>query len=111
MIIRKASTFYGRINITDNNHNGVLLSENDYLIFTVKKNAFDETENPIIKKIIPSDRQIDGGYCFELTPEETNLPTGDYFFDIGVQRENGEFYHIYTVEKFIIYPSVSRKEV
>ena len=110
VIVRKGSTFFGKINITDRDHNGILLAENDKLIFAVKKHLYDDTETPVIKKIITADRQFEGGYCFELTPEETDLTPDTYYYDIGVQRENGEFYHVCKPCQFNIHPSITRKE-
>ncbi|MED9970004.1 MAG: hypothetical protein UFA98_08355 [Ruminococcus sp.] len=111
IIVRKGSTFFGRIELTDRDQNVVLLEETDKLIFTVRKGYYSEEEgNPLIKKVITPDREIEGGYCFELTPEETDLNPGTYYYDIGVQCENGEFYHIDMIDEFIINPSVSRNE-
>lgn len=110
IIVRKGSTFFGRIIITDKSYNRILLTETDKLIFTVKTDLNDDNKNYIIKKIINSDRELNGEYCFELTPEETDLPAGTYFYDIGIQRKNGEFYHIDMPDEFIVKQSISRKE-
>lgn len=64
----------------------------------------------VIDKTITADHEFEGGYCFELTPEETDIPEGTYYYDIGVQRENGEFYHVCMTDEFIIDPSVTRKD-
>lgn len=110
LIIRKASTFFGRIRITDRSKNTVLLCDTDRLIFAVRKDPDDENAAPLIKKIITPDREFEGGYGFELTPEDTSLPAGSYCYDVGVQRQDGEFYHIIPADEFIVKASVARKE-
>lgn len=110
IVIRKASTFFGRITIADNEQNGVILDAADKLIFTVRQSLKENPGDAKIKKIITADHEFEGGYGFELTPEETNLPIGTYYYDVGLQRENGEFYHITVPDEFIIKQSMSRKE-
>lgn len=109
IVIPRSNTYFGRITLTDGT-NTVLLAGTDKMIFAVKKNPDDENEEVLIKKIITSDREIEGGYGFELTPGETDLSPGTYFYDVGIQRENGEFYHVTQPDRFIIKQSVSRKE-
>ena len=111
IVVRKASTFFGRITITDKNQNGVILDSADKLIFTVRKSLKDDPDDAKIKKVITADHEFEGGYGFELTPEETDLPIGIYHYDIGLQRENGEFYRIMIPDQFIINSSVARKEI
>lgn len=109
IVIPRSNTYFGRITLTDG-ANTVLLDSTDKMIFAVKKKPNDENEEALIKKTITSDREIEGGYGFELTPEETDLPAGTYFYDVGIQRANGEFYHVTQPDRFIIKQSVSRKE-
>ena len=111
IIVRRASTFFGTISITDCDNNRIVLSNTDKLIFTVKKHQDNEDESPVIKKVMIPNRQSEGEYVFELTPEETDLSPGIYYYDVGVQRSNGEFYHIDIPDQFIIKESISRKEI
>ena len=108
--MKRASTFFGRIVLTDKENNTVLLTNTDKLFFSVMEKCCDNTGNHVIDKTITVDREFEGGYGFELTPEETDIPEGTYYYDIGVQRENGEFYHVCMPNEFIIYPSVTRKD-
>ena len=111
IIARKATTYFFRIRIKDRQKNTVLLTDTDKLIFTVKKNPDNSNEQPVIKKIMTSDDELEGCYGFELTPEDTaDVSTGTYYYDAGVQRENGEFYRIMIPDQFIIKSSLSRKE-
>jgi hypothetical protein len=111
IIARKATTYFFRIRIIDENKNIVLLTDTDKLIFTVKKGLNDNNGDPVIKKIMTSDDELEGCYGFELTPEDTaDVSTGTYYYDAGVQRVNGEFYRIMIPDQFIIKSSLSRKE-
>lgn len=110
IIIRRASTFYGRINLSDDQHHPVLLEDTDQLIFTVRDSMETDAAEVLIRKVITADREFEGNYGFELTPEETDLPVGTYYYDVGLQRENGEFYHITIPDQFIIKQSISRKD-
>ena len=111
IIVRKATTYFFRIRITDGQKNTVLLTDTDKLIFTVKKGLNDSNEQPVINKIMTSDNELEGCYGFELTPEDTaDTPAGTYYYDAGVQRDNGEFYRIMIPDQFFIKSSLSRKE-
>ena len=109
IVVRKASTYYGRITLTNENYDGVTLSENDKLIFSVKK-SLKEDSNALITKTLYHYDQLDGGYSFVLSTEETDLPAGTYYYDVGLQCGNGEFYHVTMPNQFIIRDSVARKE-
>ena len=111
LVIRKATTYFFRIRITDGNKNTVLLTGTDKLILTVKKNLDNSNEQSVIEKIMTSDDELEGCYGFELTPEDTaDTPVGTYYYDAGVQRENGEFYRIMIPDQFVIKSSLTRKE-
>ena len=79
LVIRKATTYFFRIRITDGNKNTVLLTGTDKLILTVKKNLDNSNEQSVIKKIMTSDDELEGCYGFELTPEDT----ADTHYDTG----------------------------
>ena len=111
IVIRKATTYFFRIHITDDQKNTVLLTDTDKLIFTVKKDLNDSNENSVINKIMTSDDELEGCYGFELTPEDTtDTPVGTYYYDAGVQHENGEFFRIMIPDQFIINASLARKK-
>lgn len=109
IIIPRASTFFGRIRLNDGQENGVLLTETDKMIFEVRNSPERESGVLFIRKIMTHDDEFEGGYGFELTPEETDIPVGTYYYGVGVQRENGEFYHVIPTDKFIIKKSIPRK--
>lgn len=108
IIVRKASTYFGRISLTDSKGKKLLLSEDEKLIFTVKKKL--DSSDIIINKIIHEYDQINETYPFVLNASETDLPTGRYFYDVGLSCKNGEFYHITAPDEFIINGSLARGE-
>ncbi len=110
IIIRKATSVFFRIRITDEKNNIVLLRDTDKLFFTVKKNPDNEMEQPIIRRVLTAEDELEGCYGFELTPADTDKPAGTYYYDAGVQRENGELYRIITPDQFLIKQSVTRKD-
>ena len=110
IIVRRASTFYGRITLTNDNYDGITISEGDKLIFSVKKSLKENNDEILISKTLYHYDQIDGGYPFVLSAEETDLPADKYYYDIGLQCKNGEFYHVIMPDQFIIRESIARKQ-
>lgn len=110
IIVRKASTFFGRIILSDSSGNRLLLTDEDKVIFSVKKSLDDADEDVMIYKVLTVFDEFEGGYVFELSPEDTDIPIGRYFYDIGVQRANGEFYHATMPDEFIIKQSITRRD-
>ncbi len=111
MIVNRGSTFYGKITLTNDSGIPVQLSDDDCLIFCVKKD-YEKNNSPNIlirKSLYPYD-ELDGSYTFMLTAEDTDIPAGTYYYDIALQCGNGEFYQIINTDEFIIKESVSRKE-
>ena len=110
IIIRKATSVFFRIRITDEKNNIVLLRDTDKLFFTVKKNPDNEMEQPIIRRVLTAEDELEGCYGFELTPADTDKPAVTYYYDGGVQRENAERDRIITPDQFLIKQSVTRKD-
>lgn len=109
IIIPRASTYFGRIRLNDGQGSSVLLTETDKIIFEVRNSPEREKGVLLIRKIMTHYDEVEGGYGFELTPEETDIPVGIYYYGVGVQRENGEFYHVIPANEFIIKKSIPRK--
>lgn len=65
--------------------------------FSVKKSVSDSDENILITKTIIGDGGSD--YTVDLTTEDTNLPTGVYFWDLKNVTDNVT---ITAPDKFII---------
>lgn len=111
IIIRKASTFYGKIILTDKNNNRIIISENDKLIFSVKKSLKNNDNDIVITKVLYDYDRLNEAYPFVLSAEETDITSGTYYYDVGLQCSNGEFYHVTTPDEFIIEESIARKDV
>lgn len=67
-----------KLNLVDNQGNEYLPSPQDVIKFGLKSSTDDE-EKPIIEKIISSETMM-----LELTPEDSDLPPGDYLYDIEI---------------------------
>ena len=58
-----------------------------------------------------SDVIAEDGYLFSLKPEDTKgLPSDTYYYDIGLQKANGEFYQVIPTGIFKINPAITEKE-
>lgn len=70
----------------------VLLESGQKLLYGLKRKTCDDFGNCIIyKELTVSDLSSDHtGYILELTTEETDLPLGTYYFDVALQRADGE---------------------
>ncbi len=84
------------------------LQSGDKLIFGVKLNP--ENSEYDIKKVIET-ADSEGNCVISLIPEDTNgLAFGKYFFDVGLQTADGDFYMIIECDDFIIAKAVTAKE-
>lgn len=82
-------------------------SENDTVLFTVKKSQAKDTPALIVKRITPSDDMT-----ISLEPADTvNLPAGDYFYDIAVCVGRSNFYTVVLCDDFKITPTLGELEM
>ena len=82
-------------------------SENDTVMFTVKKSQTKDATALIVKKITPSDNMT-----ISLEPADTvNLPEGDYFYDIAVCVGGSNFYTVVLCDNFKILPALGELEM
>lgn len=96
--------------VTIQNEDGTTykLQSGDKLIFGVKLNP--ENSEYDIKKIVQN-ADSEGNCVISLIPEDTvGLAFGKYFFDVGLQTADGEFYMIVECDDFIIAKAVTAKE-
>ena len=106
--IFSGTTFYGKITLTNEDDELFLLSENDKIIFGVKQNS--ECTEYDIKKVLTFNNEINGSYPFVLSAEETALYPCKYFYDVGVQLEDGDFYIVVPCSEFNVKRTVTQKE-
>ena len=85
------------------------LQDGEKIIFGVKENAENSDYN--IVKMLTSADVVDGICTIKLTPTDTaELSFGRYYFDIGLQTANGDYYMIVPCDEFYICKAVTQKE-
>lgn len=97
VVIRKGNDFYE-------------LQSGDKLKFGVKKR--DNDENYLITKTATAaNGNKTDGYTFTLdTCDTSNLPTNTYYYDVGLQTENGKFYQVIPTSPFKVKSAITEKE-
>ena len=103
-IVRGTNCSFG-VMVTNADGTPFALSENQALVFALKKNPND-VERLFTKKITNS---IDAGtFYLELFPYETlELLPGKYYYDVGLQHGTGNFFNIIEASEFLIKPNIS----
>lgn len=104
----QATTFTDSISLVDENENPVELSDGDKLIFGVKAHY---SADYIVKRVFTSNDIFKGAYSINITPEELDIPPGRYFYDVRLQKTNGDFIPIVPKSNFDVLETESRKEV
>ncbi len=87
-----------------------LLADGEQLVLGIKRFAY--YNGYIIRKIIPPqayDYEV-GAYIIELTTDETNLEPGAYYYDVALQRSNGELERIIGCTELEVIRSVVRRD-
>lgn len=98
------------VTITDETGETYKLQSGDVLRFGIKRN-WQDTDYDVCKEIT-SDNMQDNGYIIALAPEDTlDLPAEGYYFDVGLQTADGDYYMIIPCDKCVIAPAVTQKEV
>ena len=93
------------IKVSCRDKNGaVLLAEGDIVYFTVKTNTY--TEEKTLQKIVTE--FTDGVALINIFPQDTReLKTGTYYYDIQLNRANGQVKTIIPPSKFTINAEVT----
>lgn len=110
--IRKGTNKEVVISLQDDTGREYTLSENEHLIFGVKENVY--ADKYLISKIIKNDafNTTQGGYLLEIAPEDTeNLSFGQYVYDVGLQKGNGEFHIVVPCDAFIVAETVTERVI
>lgn len=98
--LTRADSMKVKLNLVDNQGNEYIPDSHDVIKFGLKTSTNDE-EQPIIEKIIsPQTLEL------ELTPEETDIEPGEYFYDVEVTMSNGFVTTAIPPTKFKILPEV-----
>ena len=103
LYVQQGNTHYFRIVPTLNGEE-YILSENDRVIFTVRRTARDD---PVIRKVLTREDYADEELILKLDAKETELPTGDYKYDCSIEMSDGERYTFITPDDFIVKETVT----
>lgn len=107
-IIRGTTNVFN-LTIIDDSGEAHTLQDSENIIFGVKENP-ESTDYDLKKVITVADAQEDN-YTIELSPEDTQeLPFGRYYFDIGLQTADGDYYMVVPFSPFIVEKAVTKKE-
>lgn len=97
------------LNIEDESGEQYTLKDGEKIIFGVKENAENSDYN-IVKTLTSADI-VDGIYTIKLTPADTaQLAFGRYYFDVGLQTADGDYYMIVPCDEFYICKAITAKE-
>lgn len=81
-------------------------TKGDTLVFTVKANV-NLTDNPVlIQKVMT----LETGTNIELSPEETNLPYGNYKYDVELNTAEGRRFTVIKPTNFRVTAEVTTHE-
>lgn len=100
------------ISLCDDSGKDYKLSETEHLVFGVKDNVYNDKY--LLSKVIKSNQFVEAqkGYLLEITPEDTkNLSFGQYVYDVGLQKENGEFHIVVPCSTFTVAETVTERVV
>ena len=97
------------LNIEDESGEQYTLKTKKKIIFGVKENAENSDYN-IVKTLTSADI-VDGICTIKLTPADTaQLAFGRYYFDVGLQTADGDYYMIVPCDEFYICKAITAKE-
>lgn len=82
-------------------------SENDTVIFTVKKSRSRNAAALLVKKIVPSDNMV-----ITIDPADTiGMAEGDYYYDVAVCIGGSGFYTVVLCDEFKLLPALGDMEM
>lgn len=82
-------------------------SENDTVIFTVKKSRSKSAAALITKKIVPSEDMV-----INIDPADTiGMAEGDYYYDVAVCIGGSGFYTVVLCDEFKLLPALGDMEM
>ena len=98
------------LSIEDENSEQYTLKDGEKIIFGVKENA-ENSDYDIVKTLTSAD-MVDNAYTIKLMPTDTaELAFGRYYFDIGLQTANDDYYMIVPCDEFCVCKAITAKEV
>ena len=95
------------IRITNSDGTAYEPQNNDVVRFGVKRD--EKSDSFVISKTAQYDNENDC-YVVELSPEDTiTLDFGRYWYDVGLQTDDGDYYMIIPASRFNITSAITRK--
>lgn len=93
--------------LTNGDGTAYVPSENDTVIFTVKKSRSRNAAALIMKKIVPSDNMV-----INIDPADTiGLAEGDYYYDVAICVGGSGFYTVVICDEFKLLPALGDMEM
>lgn len=97
------------LSIEDEKGEQYTLQDGEKIIFGVKSNA-ENSDYDIVKTLTSAD-MVDNAYTIKLIPADTaELAFGRYYFDIGLQTADGDYYMVIPCSQCVILPAITKKE-
>lgn len=107
--IIKGTTHFLLLNIYTDDNQLYTLQSDDKIILGVKARSSQSAYD--IQKIVTKEDKQDDGYIISFNPNDTqNLECGRYYYDIGLQTANGDYYMIVEQSDFHICSAITHKE-
>ena len=95
------------LTLTNGDGTAFVPSENDTVIFTVKKNRSRNAAALLVKKIAPSHNMV-----INIDPADTmGLTEGDYYYDVAVCVGGTGFYTVVICDEFKLLPALGDMEM
>ena len=108
-LIRGNTTNF-RLKLTNSDGTQYVPSENDTIIFTLKKSINKDAKAIVIKKI--SSRFSGGDMLISFEPQDTvDLSEGNYYYDVAICINGNEFYTVISCDTFKINSALSEMEM
>ncbi len=87
-----------------------ILAEDEQLVIGIKRFAY--YTGYILRKTVPPQAYDDelGAYVIDFTTDETDLEPGTYFYDVALQRRDGELEKIIGCTELEVIRSVVRRD-
>lgn len=108
--IVRGTSFPFSVKLTDALGDRLELEEGDLLLFGVKR--FPEHKKyQFLKQLTHEDYNSEiGGYVFEILPEDTmDFVFDKYYYDVGLQTVQGEFFTVIECSTLEIRPGITSK--
>lgn len=94
------------IPVVDQDGRPYTLEEGQVLVWGLKRNKND-AECVLVKPVTHLVNDVE--YYLELNPADTaDLPTGRYYYDVGLQHGNSVFYNVIEAAPFDIRPNITK---